>query len=180
MSRVFSSRQLATSQTLIALLTVTSFLPSALKAIKVTPKEAMNEPCPPLSVCSSRPVITSYTFTELLPAVSGDCPLNANHRGSCRLTAVEIFAVPGPVCSYSLIVLLRNVAVASRRPSGLKTNRVAPKSCCTQSEGRVPVWLSLLPDRFVMWMRSFQFPDRVCPAAWRRLSVQRSSGRRLI
>ena len=132
-SIVLISRQLGTSQILSASLIVTSFLPSALKAINETPSAAMNEACVPESVCTSPPVVTSQILTELLPAAAArkrPSPLKA--KTGARLFVfwppLERSRNSRPVAvSHNLIVLLRNVAVASRRPSGLNINRVAPK-----------------------------------------------------
>ena len=77
-SSVLISCQFVVSQTLIASLIVTSFLPSALKAIKETPSADMKVDCPPpASVCNSRPEIASQTFTELLPAAAASKRLSA-------------------------------------------------------------------------------------------------------
>ena len=94
---------------------------------------AMNEACAPESVCTSPPVVTSQILTELLPAAAArkrPSPLKAK-------TGARLFVFWPPLdrsrnsrpvaVSHNLIVLLRNVAVASSRPSGLNINRVAPK-----------------------------------------------------
>src|SRR5207237_8504247 len=65
-SMVLISRQLGTSQILSASLIVTSFLPSALKAIYDTPSAAMNEAVAADSVLILPPVATSQTLTDLL------------------------------------------------------------------------------------------------------------------
>ena len=102
--------------------------------MKYTPAiEAMVPPAPRLRVCSSRPLLTSQTLTEsvpeaaairllsLLKAMNGEIPIPP-----CG--PLEILRNSRPVLvSQSLIELLRNVAVANKRPSGLKTRRVAPK-----------------------------------------------------
>src|SRR5882762_6065109 len=133
-SSVLISCQLVVSQTLMASLTATSLLPSALKAIKEKPSADMKVDCPPpASVCNSCPEIASQTFTELLPAAAASRRPSAlkattGERPVEFWPPVDRLRSSRPVAvSHNLIVLLRKVPVASRRPSGLNTRRVAPK-----------------------------------------------------
>src|SRR4249920_2831607 len=64
---VVASCQVDVSQTRIESLMVTSRRPSLLNPTKLTPSAPMNEACPPVKLCTSRPVLTSQTVTELFP-----------------------------------------------------------------------------------------------------------------
>src|ERR1041385_289514 len=116
--------QLAVSQTRIAWLMVTSFLPTAENSTNIIPNEEMNEFGPPAKPCSSRPVATSKIFTVLLlPETASSLPSGLKAKTGERL---DVFCPPvdksrssRPVAvSQSLIVFERNVAIAHSRPSG--------------------------------------------------------------